>query len=71
VITVNNDNHGNFLVLILFLAKYTSVLLQHVTQSIEDSKCRKDSHSTSKGRGDLITFLLKTSVNKLVKICGN
>lgn len=67
----NNDNHGNFLALVLFLAKYDSVLSQHVTQSIEDSKCRKDSHPTSKGRGNLITFLSKTTVNKLVNICGN
>lgn len=53
------------------MAKYDSVLSQHVTQSIEHSKCRKDSHPTSKGRGNLITFLSKTTVNKLVKICGN
>lgn len=57
--------------MVLFLAKYDSVLSQHVTQCIEDSKCRKDSHPTIKGRGNLITFLSKTTVNKLVKICGN
>lgn len=67
----NNTNHGNFLALVLLLAKYDPVLDRHVNTSIEASKKRKETHHNTKGLGNLVTFLSKTTINKLINICGN
>lgn len=39
----NNTNHGNFLVLVLLLAKYDSVLGRHDNKSIKKKKERNSS----------------------------
>lgn len=60
----DNKNHGNFLSLVLLLAKYDPVLGQHVDESIKSSTKRKDTHQNNKGSGNLVTFLSKTTINK-------
>ncbi|KAF0713627.1 zinc finger MYM-type protein 1-like, partial [Aphis craccivora] len=52
----NNTNHGNFLALVLLLAKYDRVLHRHVNTSIEASKKRKETHQNGKGTRSLYTF---------------
>ncbi|KAE8741214.1 hypothetical protein FOCC_FOCC013248 [Frankliniella occidentalis] len=64
-------NHGNFLELVLLLAEYDPVLQEHVRISIETSKKLRDSNPGSKGRGSFVSFLSKSTVNKLIKIIGS
>ncbi|XP_025192694.1 uncharacterized protein LOC112592760 [Melanaphis sacchari] len=73
------QNQGNFLALIKLVAKYDSILLNHVqksslkSESLRKSRNEKANSSISKksGRGSLLTFLSKTTVNKVVIIIGN
>lgn len=64
-----NQNHGNFLNLVVLLSKYDPVLKAHISEAIIESKKRKDS-GKDKGRGRLVTFLSKTTMNKLINICA-
>lgn len=63
-------NHGNFLELLKFTANRDSILNEYLKLAIDQSKKRKtklDSQSkTSKGRGNLVTLLSKTTVNKVI-----
>ncbi|XP_022816963.1 uncharacterized protein LOC111349884 [Spodoptera litura] len=65
----DNQNHGNFLNLVVLLSKYDPVLKAHMSEAITESKKRKDS-GKGKGRGGLVTFLSKTTINKLINICA-
>ena len=59
-------NHGNFLELVLLMAKYDQILENHVQKAVQNSKKRKDTLSAkceeekegkvSKGRGSLVSF---------------
>ncbi|KAL4120303.1 hypothetical protein QTP88_013020 [Uroleucon formosanum] len=62
------ENHGSFLELVMLIAKYDTILNQHVNKSITLSEKAK----SKKGRGSLITFigivlfnLLKEELQKL------
>jgi len=61
-------NHGNFLELLKFTSNRDSILNEYLKLAIDQSKKRKtklDSQS-SKGRGNLVTLLSKTTVNKVI-----
>jgi len=61
-----NQNHGNFLELIILISKYDVILQQHLNTSIKYSDKKK------KGRGSLVTFLSKHLINdKLIIPIGN
>lgn len=76
------QNHGNFLELVMLVAKYDVILQSHVKKCIEDSKKHriktkdkreatgKQSKRTT-GRGSMLTFLSKTFINKLIKITSS
>jgi len=57
-LTDNSLNHGNFLELVKLVAKYDSILEQHVNNSVILSDKNK------KGRGGMVTFLSKHFVNE-------
>lgn len=59
-----NKRHGNFLEIVLMLAKYDSLLNSHVERCVEYS-AKQD---TSRGRGSFVSFLSKTSVNNILLI---
>lgn len=63
--TLENENvdHGNFLEILMLLSKYDMTLKTHLNQSIELSKRRHDKAGSSRGRGDLISFFSKTTLN--------
>ena len=68
-----SDNHGNFLELILLLAKYDPVVAAHVkTVQKKSGKRIQELNSAgktgSRGRGSLVTFFSKTTINVLIKI---
>jgi len=54
------ENHGNFLELVMLIAKYDTILIQHVKMSITLSKKVK----SKKGRKFFITFMSKSCINK-------
>lgn len=58
-------DYGNFLEFVLLLSKYDICIKEHVTDCIEKSKMLKS--SGGKGRGSLVTFLSKTTVNKVIE----
>ncbi|KAL4135492.1 hypothetical protein QTP88_007098 [Uroleucon formosanum] len=57
-------DHGNFLEIILFLAKYDFQMKDHLEMVIK--KSHKAHESGSKGRGGLVTFLSKTTVDYII-----
>uniref|UniRef100_A0A8C6KUE3 DUF4371 domain-containing protein n=1 Tax=Nothobranchius furzeri TaxID=105023 RepID=A0A8C6KUE3_NOTFU len=61
----NTVDHGNFLELILLLGKYDFCLKEHLDSCIEESKKLHLSGGT-RGRGSLVTFLSKTTVNSVI-----
>lgn len=67
---VSVKGKGNFLELVLLLSKYDEVLKAHLDISVEKSKDRKEKFQ-SKGRGNLITFLSKQTVNQIIITLGN
>uniref|UniRef100_H3A7Q5 DUF4371 domain-containing protein n=1 Tax=Latimeria chalumnae TaxID=7897 RepID=H3A7Q5_LATCH len=68
-------NHGNFLEVILLMAKSDIILDEHVQRAIEDSKKRKKSMNEkgkhgpdAHGCGSLVNFLSKSMVNNIILI---
>lgn len=64
-------NSGNFLEMVRLIAKRDVILNDHLTRSIKKSKQRIDklkanNKESSKGRGSLVTFLSKTTVDKII-----
>ena len=64
-------NHGNFLEMILLLANFDTLMDNHLKKAIKESKKRKDRLITmgkakSRGRGNLVTLLSKSTVNMIV-----
>lgn len=66
--TLENENvdHGNFLEILMLLSKYDLTLKNHLNQTIELSKKRHDKVGSSRGRGDLISFFSKTTLNYII-----
>lgn len=63
-------DHGNFLEMIVLLSKYDVFLKEHFTIYIEKSE--KIHHSGSRGgRGSLVTFLSKATVNNIITTIQN
>ncbi|KAF0742362.1 zinc finger MYM-type protein 1-like [Aphis craccivora] len=64
-------NKGNFLEMVQFASKKDAILHEHLRQAIKNSKLRKErleknKNLNSKGRGSLVTFLSKTTVDKVI-----
>jgi hypothetical protein len=59
-------DHGNFLEILLLVGKFDPLLEAHIEEVVRKSKSRHDSVGNSRGRGDLVTFLSKTTVNKVI-----
>ena len=59
-------DHGNFLKILLLVSKFDPLLEAHVEEVVRKSISRHDSVGNSRGRGDLVTFLSKTTVNKVI-----
>lgn len=65
----NEDvDHGNFLEILMLLSKYDLTLKNHLNQSIELSKKRHDKVGSSRGRGDLLSFFSKTTLNYIIDL---
>lgn len=60
----SSGNHGNFLELVKLVSLYNQTLANHLNKCMEKSKLA----NTSRGRGDLVTFLSKNTSNKLMEI---
>jgi hypothetical protein len=68
-------DHGNFLELVVLLSKYDINLKDHLKDCIEKSKKLHDSQNSQKGskgrgRGSLLTFLSKSTINKIIQAIG-
>jgi len=62
-------SHGNFLEILCLISKFDDVLRHHLENVINKSKNRLESNSTiTKGRGNLITFISKTTVTYIIQI---
>ncbi|GBN25239.1 hypothetical protein AVEN_43454-1, partial [Araneus ventricosus] len=76
--TLDNDtlNHGNFLATVQLMAKYDPIMAAHVSSVQYKSEQRikrleKQGKTESKGRGGLVTYLSKTTINTLIQIMKN
>lgn len=63
-------DHGNFLDIILLLKKYDIVLSEHIDKTVKCAQVKYACHksTTVQGRGSLITFLSKTTINVIIDI---
>lgn len=64
-------NHGNFLELALLVANYDPVLKAHIDHCVSTARQRKKSGTNQQGRGSIISFMSKTSINKIIRIIGS
>ncbi|GLV34065.1 hypothetical protein CBL_05085 [Carabus blaptoides fortunei] len=64
-----STDHGNFLELVVLPSKYDMNLKDHLKDCIENSKKLHESQK-GKGRGSLLTFLSKSTVNKIIQAIG-
>ncbi len=60
----NSIDHGNFFELVILTGKYDVCMKEHLRECIEKSK--KMHQTENKGRGSLLTFLSKTTINKVI-----
>ncbi|XP_008182762.1 zinc finger MYM-type protein 1-like [Acyrthosiphon pisum] len=60
-------NHGNFLELLMCWSKFDPILEKYLNIAIEKSKNRS-TLSGGRGRGSLVTFLSKTTINKIINL---
>ncbi|CAH1099048.1 unnamed protein product [Psylliodes chrysocephalus] len=67
----DTEGKGNFLELVLLLAKYDDILKHHVDMAAKDALSRKEKYKDIHGRGNLITFFGKTTINTIITIIGN
>ncbi|KAL4141987.1 hypothetical protein QTP88_004520 [Uroleucon formosanum] len=63
----SNLNQGNFLEIVKLVAKYDPVLQTHINNSMKKSLIKKGKAS----HGSCVTFLSKTTLNKILNITGN
>lgn len=59
-------NLGNFLAITQLVAKYDPILMYHIAKLIE----KINEKSKTQGRGNLVSFMSKTTINKIIKIIG-
>lgn len=66
--TLDNDalDHGNLLEILILISKYDPILNNHIRESIEKSK-KIHEKQNSKGRGNLVTFMSKTTANVIIE----
>ena len=67
----DSADHGNFLEMLLLISKFDPLLRAHVEEVVRKSQSRHDKVGSSKGRGDLVTFLSKTTANKIIDAMTN
>ena len=65
----NELNHGNFLELLIEIAKHNDTLKRHIEKSIAQSKQMKE--QGSKGWGSFVSFLSATTFSSVVKLLGD
>ena len=65
----NELNHGNFLELLIEIAKHNDTLKRHIEKSIAQSKQIKE--QGSKGWGSFVSFLSATTFSSVVKFLGD
>ncbi|KAL4107590.1 hypothetical protein QTP88_017915 [Uroleucon formosanum] len=63
------QDHGNFLELIILLSKYDVVLNEHLNKVMR--KSQKNHDNDSKGRGNLVTFLSHYTIDNIITIISN
>ncbi|CAG9771461.1 unnamed protein product [Ceutorhynchus assimilis] len=62
-----NIDHGNFLEIVLVISKFDPLLRKHIEEVAVKSQTRLQRvGSHSKGRGNLVTFLSKSTVNNII-----
>lgn len=59
-------NHGNFLSIAQLVAKYDPILKYHIENMIK----KRQKKSKSRGRGSLVSFMSKSTVNQIIQIIG-
>lgn len=59
-------DHGNFLEILLLVSKFDPLLGAHIEEVARKIQTWHDSVGNSRGRGDLVTFLSKMTVNKVI-----
>lgn len=65
-------NHGNFLEILLLIAKSEPVLQQHINECILKSKSNKSSNPVGKiGRGNFVSLISKTTVNNVIDVIAH
>ncbi|XP_077295474.1 zinc finger MYM-type protein 1-like [Arctopsyche grandis] len=67
------SNHGNFLASVQLMAKYDTIIAAHISAVQKKSyqrmkRLKHQGKAGNKGRGGLITYLSKTTVNRLIHI---
>ncbi|XP_031779558.1 uncharacterized protein LOC116416182 [Nasonia vitripennis] len=68
----NGVDHGNFLEILLLLAKYDSILQNHIKECINKSKMYHSLKPAGKiGRGNFVSMLSKTTINHILDIIAN
>jgi hypothetical protein len=67
---MDNDNSGNFIALMKLIAEFDPLTRQHIDRAVQAST-ERHAHTSSRGRGSLVTFLSKTTLNKLIVIIGD
>ncbi|XP_065658226.1 uncharacterized protein LOC136082731 [Hydra vulgaris] len=67
----NQEDHGNFLEIILLLSKYDAVLKLHLSRVIKEKKTNNETSAGTKGRGSFISLISKSTINQVVFASGN
>lgn len=72
LLCVNNFEikRGNFLELCLLLSNYDNILKNHI-QKVSKIAQEQNKSKSSKGRGNSVTFLSKTIINRIILIISN
>lgn len=66
--TLDNDalDHGNLLEILILISKFDPILNSHVRKCIDTSK-KIHENQNSKGRGNLVSFMSKTTANVIIE----
>ena len=64
-------NHGNFLEEVKSRATYDPILRNHLETVMRESEKRHAANPSSRGRGSLVTFLSKSTFEKILDITAN
>lgn len=70
--TLENEDidHGNFLEILILLSKYDLIVKDHLDKIIDQSK-RKHERGVKQRTGNFLTFISKSTINKIILIISN